>query len=386
MDLLNKDQLWSLMEVADEACVSIYLPTHSAGDQIQQDPIRLKNLLRIAEEKLTESGMRSTAAKDLLEPARVLLDDDGFWRHGTQELAIFVAPGFFRYYRLPVEFKELVVVTGRFHIKPLLSLLLDDGSFYILALSQKRVRLLRGTRHSVEELDIGELAAGLDEVLGYDEPERRLQMHSGREGRRGRQAAIFHGHGDEGIDDTKDNLFRYFRRIDKGLRERFPHDGMPWVLAGVDYLLPIYREASDNHQILTEGVEGNPDKVSARQLHDAAWESIGPLFRRAQEEAEAKYRERAGTGLASSELDEVVPAAYHGRMESLFVALGVQRWGRFDADSNVVEEHAEPEPGDRDLLDLAALRTLMNGGSVFAVDPDGVPADNGSPAAAVFRY
>ena len=154
MDLLNKDQLWSLMEVADEACVSIYLPTHSAGDQIQQDPIRLKNLLRIAEEKLTESGMRSTAAKDLLEPARVLLDDDGFWRHGTQELAIFVAPGFFRYYRLPVEFKELVVVTGRFHIKPLLSLLLDDGSFYILALSQKRVRLLRGTRHSVEELDI----------------------------------------------------------------------------------------------------------------------------------------------------------------------------------------------------------------------------------------
>jgi hypothetical protein len=42
-----------------------------------------------------------------------------------------------------------VVVTDRFHIKPLLPLLSGDGRFYVLALSQSEVRLLQGTRYSV---------------------------------------------------------------------------------------------------------------------------------------------------------------------------------------------------------------------------------------------
>ena len=52
MDLLDRNALWSLMEEGAERCVSIYLPTHRAGSDIQQDPIRLKNLLRRAEESL----------------------------------------------------------------------------------------------------------------------------------------------------------------------------------------------------------------------------------------------------------------------------------------------------------------------------------------------
>ena len=41
-----------------------------------------------------------------------------------------------------------------------------------------------------------------------------------------------------------------------------------------------------------------------------------------------------------------------------------------------------PEPGDRDLLDLAATQTLLMGGTVFVVDD--VPG--GGEVAAVVRY
>ncbi|CAD5939922.1 hypothetical protein PCC9214_01853 [Planktothrix tepida] len=52
--------------------------------------------------------------------------------------------------------------------------------------------------------------------------------------------------------------------------------------------------------------------------------------------------------------------------------------------SNELNVHPEAEPGDDDLLNLAAVQTLLNGGIVYAVPPDSVPDE--ARLAAVFRY
>jgi len=77
-------------------------------------------------------------------------------------------------------------------------------------------------------------------------------------------------------------------------------------------------------------------------------------------------------------------AAYEGRIDTLFVSVGLQRWGLFDPDTNTVHLHPEPKPGDEDLLDFAAIQTFVNGGKVFAVEPEAVPDDRN--VAAIFRY
>lgn len=59
-------------------------------------------------------------------------------------------------------------------------------------------------------------------------------------------------------------------------------------------------------------------------------------------------------------------------------------WGDFDPDTMSVDLHPEPEPDDEDLLDFAAIHTLLNGGTVYAVEPEQVPEQ--APAAAIFRY
>ena len=51
--------------------VSLYLPTHRAGSETAQDPIRLKNLLTRAAAELEEVGARSTEIDAMLKP-RVL--------------------------------------------------------------------------------------------------------------------------------------------------------------------------------------------------------------------------------------------------------------------------------------------------------------------------
>jgi hypothetical protein len=62
----------------------------------------------------------------------------------------------------------------------------------------------------------------------------------------------------------------------------------------------------------------------------------------------------------------------------------VQEWGNFDPQANELKIHADAEPGDEDLLNSAAIQTLLNGGSVYAVEPDQVPDQ--ALLAAVFRY
>ncbi|MDY7039380.1 MAG: hypothetical protein SVX38_00800 [Chloroflexota bacterium] len=387
MSILTRDDLRSVIRKPRGWCVSVFMSTHRAGREIQQDRIRLKNLLGEAEERLGASGLRVPEAKELLEPAGRLLHDGLFWQHQSDGLAIFLSSEVFRTYCLPFDFEELVVVTDRFHIKPLLPILSGDGRFYVLALSQNQLRLLQGSRYSVSEVNLAEVPASLAEALRYDDPEKRLQWHT-QTGTKtdGERAAIFHGHGVASADDPKNYILRYFHRVDEGFRDLVGGEEAPLVLAGVDYLLPIYKEANTYPHLVDEGIEGNPEELSAEELHEQAWAIVHPLFLASQKEAAARYSQLAGASSArtSSDLRKVVTAAYHGRVETLFVAVALQRWGHFEIQKNTVQLHGEAEPGDEDLLDFAAVQTLLNGGTVYAVEPEKVPDE--APLAAVLRY
>jgi hypothetical protein len=65
------------------------------------------------------------------------------------------------------------------HIKPLLPLLSGDGRFYILALSQKEVRLLEGSRYGIDAVELEKVPRGLAAALKFDVRERQLQFHAG---------------------------------------------------------------------------------------------------------------------------------------------------------------------------------------------------------------
>ena len=68
MDVLNKTELEQLMLNEQQNCVSIYLPTHQTGAEIQQDPIRLKNQLKEAEILLSAQGVSTRGMQTMLEP------------------------------------------------------------------------------------------------------------------------------------------------------------------------------------------------------------------------------------------------------------------------------------------------------------------------------
>ncbi len=73
-----------------------------------------------------------------------------------------------------------------------------------------------------------------------------------------------------------------------------------------------------------------------------------------------------------------------GRVETLIVPLGIQRWGRYDPETDSVRTDPEPTPWNDDLLNFAAAQTLLNSGSVYAVPQDQLPPQ--TEVAAIYRY
>ena len=295
---------------------------------------------------------------------------------------MFCSEDIFHHFRLPVSFTELVGVAERFHIKPLLPLLAADGIFFILAVSQNQLRLLEGTQHAVDEIEMENMPQNLAETLPDGLAEKQLQFHTGTPSGTGSRPAVFHGH--ETSNETKNRIRQWFRIIDKHIRGMLPDRRSPLVLAGVDTLFPLYREMNTYPHLMEEGISGNPEGMSPEELHRKAWTIVEPVFKKDRETAIDRYRQLAGTGQTTTDIVEAIRAAHHGRIEVLFVAVGVQLWGRFDSEQNKVDVHDIPEPGDGDLLDLTAIKTLINGGMVFAVSPEEVPGQ--AYLAAVLRY
>ncbi len=383
MDTFGMSDLRSLTEPNEGPCVTLCMPTHPAGVDGQQDTVRLKNLTDRAEQQLADGWLRAPEARDLLELVRSLPTDHDFWDRRSHGLALYRDGGSLRRFRVPLRLSELVVVNRRFHVKPLLPLLTSGDRFFILTLSQKCVRLFEATEHHVEQVDVIGLPQRMEDALNLDGADRGAQSHFAMEGGKGKQSSVFHGQG--GIPDThKDELTQFFRLIDSALAPVLRDESIPLILAGVAYLLPIFRQTCRYAHLAEPALEGNCDHLSGRQVHEKAWPLIKPLLAEVRAEAGARYRQLAGTGKASDDLRQALPAACAGRIETLFVASDRDAWGTCDPQGQVVEVHEPQQPGDVDLLDMAAVQTLLHRGTVHALESGEMPA--GAELAAVMRF
>jgi hypothetical protein len=378
VDAIRRTDLQRLALGRPGPCVSVFLPTHRAGREVEQAPIRLKNLLRQATEALEADGVKAPTTKSLLAPLRRLLDDRLFWQYQSDGLALFSRPGWWRSFRVPLDLPELAVVDDRFHVTPLLPLLAGDGHFFVLALSQNQIRLLEGTRDRVEEVDLPGVPLGVRDALQGEEVQKQLQLYVANRGRVG-AGGVYHGHGHPG-EGQAERILRYLRKVDRGLREVLADERAPMVLAAVEHLSPIFRKANTYPQLVDEVVPGSPEGLNPHELHARAWPIVEPLFLRAQREAAARYDRLAGTGLTSQDPQDIVRAAENGRIETLFVSQHPAGPSAAAGDVSVSDEDSRL----RDMLELATVTALSKGGTVYVIPAGEVPG--GGSAAAVFRY
>jgi hypothetical protein len=381
IDLIGRDDVVRLAETTGSECISIYLPTQHAGAETLQNPIRLKGLLARTTAELEALGLSAHDIHTRLQPATSLLDDTAFWTNVGHGLAVFIDDHDMWTKHLPITVAELAVVSDRFHLGPLIRALGDGDPFFVLAISRNEVRLLRGTRFAIDEHPLGQIPSSMAEALQFDDREPQLQSHAGERTGTGSPVAMFHGQG-AGKDARQADLERFLDAIDAGVRDIVGDTGTPLVLAGVDEVVAEYRKRSRYRHIVAGSIKGNPQRTQANEFHDRAWPLVEPALGAARSAACEAIEQRSVPTLDS--ISAVIVAAHDGRVGSLFMPIGVQCWGRFDAASRSIEPHDTREPGDHDLFDVAAIATLSHGGDVFVVPEPDVPG--GATITAALRF
>ncbi|WP_026811670.1 baeRF3 domain-containing protein [Arenibacter latericius] len=384
MPLITRNEIKELDEIHKETCISIFIPTHRGGEKVLEgtDVLRLKNQVKDVRKKLEKNKLGPRDIDTLLAPIEALLEDGDFWRHQSDGLAIFRSKDFFRKYTLPVYFEEFNYVQNDFYLKPLMPMFTGDGTFYVLGLEQQYVKLYEMTQHTITDVVIDDLVPStVEDKVGHEREPNSLQFRSGADSQ-GR--AFYHGHA-ESDHGRKDDIARFFRAIDKGISPLLREETAPMIVVAQEVMFPIYKQENTYKHLLDDFIDQKASKVDKFHLQEMAWEKVAPIFDRERKEKLALYKEHQGTGRTSSGMVEVLQKAIDGKVETLFVENREDIWGTYNSEKKHVEVHEEPTEQSISLLNKAAVKTFLNGGTVYLMEKEEMPNPN-SRVNALYRY
>lgn len=382
MDRLANDYPEVILAGHTAPCLSLYQPTHRTHPDNLQDPIRFRNLVRTLSQSLQQK-YPGREIGPLLQPLHAMSDDADFWNHTFDGLAVLVAPEFFRAYKLQRPVPELAVVADSFHTKPLMRIVQSADRFQVLGLNRHAARLFEGNRDHLDEIDLSpEVPRTLEDALDRDiEREPAIRTYGPiREAKMGR-----HGDSDVKQDGIRGDTERFFRIIDQGVLEHHSRPtGLPLLLAALPEHHHLFRDVSQNPNLLDATIDVYPDDLTLGELRKRAWEKIQPHYLARLGGFIERFDAARARELASADLSDAARAVAAGRIDTLLLDAGRQVPGRMDLASGAITlgELADPEVGD--LLDDLGERVLMTGGNVVVVPSERMPTDSG--LAAIYRF
>ena len=363
-DLPTHAQIEELLD--SRAVERLDLHGDGAGISGEAERIELRNLADEAARQLRETGAAGRDVAAIEESIGDVIDDGELWRYQARSLALFATPATTRTFRLPNRLVNIVEVSDRFHVKPLLRAVTFPHTAFVLALAQGSVRLLEvapdvdpfeiavdglpaDAARSREVLDRGPFAepapAGLGGAEGADAPVRAAD-------RPGAAAAP--------------------ERLEQ-----------PLILAATEPLDSIYRSVSTYPHLATTTIPGNPETTSDAQLVASARAVLDELYAAELARLRELYALRFSQHRASADVADVARAATYGLVDTVLVDIDGSMPGSIDEDGAVTFDAVE-DAVNYGILDEIARRVWLTGGRVLAVRQPDIPG--AGSVAAILRY
>jgi hypothetical protein len=338
-----------------------------------------KNAIREMERKLKETAS-GVDIPELTQPVRDLAataETAGFW---AQSIILFRSPDVFRCFLLPQPANEMTAVGERFQVRPLLSALAREQMFYLLALSRGNVRLFRCTQRRAEEENLDGLAPQDIRVwMGTWKPDHVLDNRAvAGPGVGSTKGVAFTTSRDK--ERHNQYLAHFYKEVDRGIDSILRRDGAPLILAGVEEDIAIYRQVSTYSRLLEKAVNGSPDGMNDHVLQKMGREIAGEVPSDPLAKTLARFERYRDSARVSSDIDQIIPAAWDGRVADFVFSGKAELRGIWTPDLRRLEKRDDGE----DLLNATALWTIQRGGQAFALREGEMPA--GAKLAAVLRF
>lgn len=376
--MITRETIEELARQSSSLNITITMPTHKKGEEAQQNPIRFKNLINSAKSKLADKGFRTQQVEDWMKKPEQLLEDLNYWNHTDKGFVLYMNESVYRIFQLPYAVSEQVYMNDHFLVTPLFPMISMSGSWYVLALSAKNVRLLRCTREQVEDVTPDDIFRSIDDYVD-EKPEVQLQFHTGAS----RKDVTFFGHG--GSDEEKKTLLKkYLHGVEESVTRDVKESGDPLLVAATEEVFSMYRSINKYKRLHTEPIEGHSGDLKDHELKDAGWEKIKTVFLkemyRAIDQFSSQERE-----VVSNNLSEIVESTVMGKTDTLFVAMDEVRWGHYDENEHTVHlENGQNSDHSTELLNWTVLKAIEQGGQIYVLPKQDMPKH--SNIAALYRF
>ena len=382
MHSLLNDYAAGLLNSPEPPCVSLYQPTHRRHPENQQDPIRFRNLTKSMEQSLRQK-YTTREVTPLLELFQALAEDQDFWNHTLDGLAVLGAPGLFRVYRFQRLVPELVVVADSFHIKPLIRTVQSADRYQVLGLNRREVKLFEGNRDILDEIEPAPgVPRTISDALGEELTEPHLTVASYGTGAAG--PAMRHGHGAK-KDEIDLDAERFFRAVDRAILEHHSKpSGLPLIVAALPEHHSLFRQVSHNPFLLSKGIDVYPDALPIGALRDRAWRVLEPEYLARLASLVEEFGRAKSKGLGSDEIQLVAEAAVAGQVATLLIEAERHVPGKIDRASGGITLGDLAHPEIDDLLDDLGELVLSKGGQIVIVPAERMPTPTG--IAAIYRF
>jgi hypothetical protein len=148
-----------------------------------------------------------------------------------------------------------------------------DKQYHVLSLSHNSIRLYKGDRKTLTRLYPNNFPDSMEKSLNIDEYPQSRGLHQFAPASMGKGSAAYHSQYDVTHVD-KNMLSRFFRLVDKSIHALLREDTSPLILAGVDYLMPIYKKVNTFNNLVPTSIKGNTNHSSLKSIHEQAWRIV----------------------------------------------------------------------------------------------------------------
>ncbi|SMX48857.1 baeRF11 domain-containing protein [Maliponia aquimaris] len=369
VDLPTAREIGELDLVRSDACVSIYLATTPLTQETGKSRTTLRQLIKTAIDRLEAAGVEKRRIWPLQEHFDTVLEDDGFWEHQAHSLAILATPEKLLTYRLANNLSDMVAVSDRFHLKPLLRAITFPNAAHVLAVSENAVRLIEVSSDlPATEIKVPNMPRSAASAVG------KASINDSGAGRR-----------IQGKEGQKVRLGQYIRKIDTALRPVLAHSEIPLILASTLPVAGLFRSLS-RFDLLEDMIETAPDNMTEAELAKAARPVLDAHYARRMAEFRTHYDTRAGQSRTTTDISDAARAATFGGIETLLVDIDAVIPGSVDEASGAVSfvPKEAPGAGSYGVVDEIAGRALRTGARVLAVRKPDIPGE--TPLAAILRH
>ncbi len=353
--MVSPEKLDQLIRHTGNPCITIICPSARTLPGSDQVPIRLKVLLREAEQRLHAEYDKSIADPliERLQSAIAAVDQ----RHLLEGFVLLVDRAISEKIDLPFSVEERIVIDRTFATREIIRANLSSLSYYVLVLSMEKATLIEAYADGVVS----------DQFMSFP----FLNTHFNGDPHAATTARVQ-------IEQPK----QFYKGVDRLVLDIVGQHGHV-VIATVAEHYGTYLQASERQQIYIGNLSGNWDRNTSHDIVKAAWK-VAYEHQKTMHLAEVEKISKAPVAKTSIDVADIWRRIRDGRGHLLLVERDLRKPALVEGDQVRLVEDAAANNTVDDLVDEIIEQQLKHGGQVRVL-PNGALEEYGG-IALLMRY